>query len=72
MSYFNFKHLEDVNEGYFEHMACSMKYSFLFFTCAAFGFFHALFPFFLTSYASDKAKEIISCSNKRKSGGVDE
>jgi hypothetical protein len=72
MRYFNFKHLEEVEESYFEHMAHSVRYSFLFFTCAAFCFFHAIFPFFLTSYASDKAKEIISCSNKRKGGESDE
>tara|TARA_R100000700_G_C3168221_1_gene143110 strand:+ start:718 stop:936 length:219 start_codon:yes stop_codon:yes gene_type:complete len=72
MSYFNFKHLEEVKENYFRHFLCSVKYSFLFFTCSAFCLFHAVFPFFLAVYASDVAKRIINCSDKRKSGEINE
>lgn len=72
MSYFNFNHLKDVEESYIKHMMHAMRYSFLFFTCAAFCLFHAFFPFFLVSYASDKAKEIISSAVSRKSGSENE
>ena len=66
MKYFDFKHLRSVKESYFEHMTTAVRYSFLFFTCALFCLFHAFFPFFLVSYASDRAREIVSCSDSRK------
>jgi hypothetical protein len=65
MKSIDLEHLKDVGEGYFQHMATAIKYSFLFFACAAFCLFHAFFPFFFSSFASDVAEKIIVSARRR-------
>tara|TARA_Y100001938_G_C8042234_1_gene406773 strand:+ start:411 stop:614 length:204 start_codon:yes stop_codon:yes gene_type:complete len=59
-------HLKEVEEGYFEHMMHSAKYSLVFACCSAFCLFHAIFPFFFVDYASKKAEQIVNNVNERR------
>ena len=60
------KHPKEVNETYFEHMWCALKFSCKL-ECLAFAaFIHAIFPFLCKTTASDGIKELNDCMQKRK------
>ena len=66
MKNFDFDHLKNTKEGYFEHMLHAAEYSAIFASCALACMMHAIFPFLFAEYASGKAKEIVEHVNQRK------
>ena len=68
----NFKHLEEVDETYLQHLWCCIKYVCLFSWLAIIIFIHGLVPFILTTTASDKIKELNNDLNCRNNGSNNE
>ena len=54
------KHLQDVNESYFEHMVKAFKIFSQLFSASLMALIHAIFPFLFTTGASKKIKEKLS------------
>ena len=62
------KHPKEVNETYFEHMWCALKFSCKL-ECLAFAaFIHAIFPFLCETTASNGIKKLNDCMQERKNG----
>ena len=63
------KHPKEVNETYFEHMRCAMKFHFTLLGLSLCALIHAVFPFWFETTASDGIKELNDCmQNRRKNG----
>ena len=54
----NFNHLNEVGETYWEHFWCTLKYCCLFFGLSIIILIHGIFPFILTTTASNKIKAL--------------
>ena len=54
------EHLNEVNEGYFEHMYFAMKYSMGCFKAGLFAAIHAIFPALCKNSASEQIKLLYS------------
>lgn len=58
------KHLDDINESYFEHWKHAMKFCVILLLLSVVCFVHAFFPFVFVDTASRKLKELISKMNR--------
>ena len=59
------KHPGEVEETYFEHMCCAMKFHFTLLRLSFAALVHAIFPFWFENTASNGIKELNDCMEKR-------
>ena len=59
------KHPNSVNETYFEHMRCAMKFHCTLLRLSFAALVHAIFPFWFEKTASNGIKELNDCMKKR-------
>ena len=63
------KHPKEVNETYFEHMCCAMKFHCTLLKLSMCALIHAIFPFLCETTASDGIKELNDCMQERRKNG---
>ena len=60
------KHPKEVNETYFEHMCCAMKFHFTLLRLSFAALVHSIFPFWFETKASDGIKKLNDCMQNRR------
>ena len=60
------KHPKEVNETYFEHMRCAMKFHCTLLRLSLCALVHGIFPFWFETTASDGIKELNDCMQDRR------
>ena len=66
------KHPQSVNETYFEHMRCAMKFHCTLLRLSLAALVHGIFPFLFKTTASSGIKKLNDCMKKRNTPTTNE